>query len=155
MRRYRGANGPLVVLTEKHQWRLVYCGKQQCLAHVTLGCGTITKVGNDRLVDIWVSSSDYPVEFNSHGVTCGMQNLRTQNNCVKVKPSFFRIPTTVIYPTHHFDNRHQIDTVSDRYPVLSIAREHVIVWANCVARTYLRCLLPNCRNPKTHLALAL
>ena len=153
--RYWRANCPLVVLTEKHQWRLVYCREQQCLADITLGCGTITKVGNDRLVDIRVSGSDYSVEFHSHGVTSGMQNLSSQNNCIKMESGFFRIPATVIYPTHHFDNRHQINTVSDCNTVLSIAREHVIVWTNRVTRTYLRCLLPNSGNPKTHLTLAL
>ena len=62
-----------------------------------------------------------------------MKNLGRKNNGVMVKTSFLWVPTSVVNPAHHFQNRDQFDSVSQSNSVLSIAWEDVIVFTDGMA----------------------
>ena len=84
-----------------------------------------------------------------------MQDLRAQNDGVEVEASFLGVPATVIHTTHHLENRHQLDAVGYRNPMLAVAGENVVVSADAIAGPNLSSLLANGRNPKSQLTLAL
>ncbi|KPC69550.1 hypothetical protein ADL26_18115, partial [Thermoactinomyces vulgaris] len=94
-------DGPLVVLAEEDDRRVVDRGEGERLVHVALRGGAVTEVGDDGGVRA--------VLGDAHGVPGGVQRLGADDDRVELEVVAVRVPAAVVDAAEHAEQVGRVD----------------------------------------------
>src|SRR5664280_745295 len=151
----RLGDGPLVVLAEEDDRRVRGRRIDERLVDIALSAGTITKVGDDRCVPVWVAVADSVVVLDTHRVTNSVQSLRADDDRVEVEVVLVRVPTPVVDPAEQPQQVQRVDSATPGDSVLAVGREGVVLGTKGATGPDLCCLLAEQAGPQAELTLAL
>src|ERR1019366_8908745 len=151
----RLGDGPLVVLAEEDDRRVRGCRVDEGLVDVSLSAGTITKVGDDGCVPVWVAVADGVVVLDAHRVANSVQSLSPDDDGVEVEVVLVRVPPPVVDPAEQPQQVQGVDSAAPGDSMLAVGREGVVLRTEGAAGPDLCCLLPEQAGPQTELTLAL
>ena len=151
----RLGDGPLVVLAEEDDRRVVRGREDQALVDVALAGGPVAEEAHDRGVALGVAAADEPVALQAHAVAGRLQALRADDDRVEVDAVRGDVPGARVGAAEHRQQAEGVDPAADGDAVLAVGGEGVVLAPHRVHRTDLGALLAEQRGPQTQLALAL
>ena len=140
-------DGPLVVLAEEHERRVVHRRPHEALVHVALRGGAVAEV-DDRGLAVVVA--DLALEALAHGVAGGVQHLVADDDRVQVEALLDRVPRAVVGAAEDAEQLGRVHAAAPRDAVLAVARERHVVRFQSLCRSRSarppgRAAAPRCR----------
>ena len=151
----RLGDGPLVVLAEEHDRRVVGRGEDERLVDVALRGGTVAEVRDDRRVAVGVAGADVAVALHAHGVAGRVQRLRADDDRVEVEVVLRGVPGALVDAAVETEQLERVDAAAPGDAVLAVGREDVVLRAQRAAGADLRGLLAEQLGPDAELTVAL
>ena len=143
----RLADGPLVVLTEEHDRRVVDRREDEGLVDVALTRGTVAEVADDRAVAA--------VALDAHGIADRVQALVADDDRVEAEVVLVRVPPAIGHAPEESEQLQRVDLPRPSDTVLAVRREGEVLRQQRATGADLRGLLADQRCPQSELALAL
>src|SRR6476661_1990748 len=151
----RLGDGPLVVLAEEHDGRVVGRGEDERLVDVALRRRTVAEVGDHGRVAVGVAGADDAVALHAHRVAGGVEGLRADDDRVEAEVVLVRVPAALVDPAEEAEEAQRVDALAVGDAVLAVGREDVVLRAQRPAGADLRGFLAEQLGPDAELAVPL